>query len=67
VISDYLWNIDPGGVMTIPEAQNHFEHVGAATAAHQTHPSRSGRFWLTPACATCAYVTKRLVIATLAS
>jgi hypothetical protein len=64
-ISDYLWNVDPGGTMTVEDARAHFEHVGGATAAHQTHPDRHGRFHLRPACATCAYVTQKLVIATL--
>jgi hypothetical protein len=65
-ISDYLWNIDPGGTMTVETARAHFEHVGGATAAHQTsHPDRQGRFRLRPACDTCAYVTQKLAIANL--
>jgi hypothetical protein len=62
-ISDYLWNVDPDTAMNVAQARAHFEHVGGATAAHQT----SGGFRLRPACDTCAYVTQKLAIATLKS
>jgi YwqJ-like deaminase len=64
-ISDYLWNVDPGASMSVETARAHFEYVGGATSAHQTHPDRRGRFHLRPACDTCAYVTKKLAIANL--
>jgi len=64
-ISDYLWNVDKGGTMGVDAARAHFEYVGAATAAHDTHPDGRGRFYLRPACDTCAYVTQRLAIASL--
>ncbi|MBB4912253.1 YwqJ-related putative deaminase [Actinophytocola algeriensis] len=66
-ISDYLWNVDPNTAMTITEARAHFEYVGGATAAHQTHADNRGRFHLRPACDTCAYVTQKLAIASLRS
>jgi hypothetical protein len=66
-ISDYLWNVDPRAVMDVEQARAHFEYVGGATAAHQTHPDRRGGFHLRPACDTCAYVTQKLAIASLKS
>jgi RHS repeat-associated protein len=60
LISDYLWNVDPSRRMSRRDAQRHFEHVGAATVAHQT-----SSFALTPACATCAFVTRKLAIAAI--
>jgi hypothetical protein len=66
-ISDYLWNVDPRATMTVETARAHFEYVGGATAAHDTHPDRRGSFHLIPACQTCGYVTQRLAIASLKS
>lgn len=55
-ISNHLWTVDPGQRMSLADAQAYFERTGTATVAHQMN------FRLTPACATCAYLTQRLCI-----
>lgn len=68
VISDYLRNVDPDQTMDVPRARAHFERVGGATAAHETSlRSGSDVYQLRTACDTCAYVARKLVIATLES
>lgn len=62
-ISNHLWEIDPGGTMTLVQAQAYFEKRGAVTVAHR--PTSEDAVLVTPACASCEYLTNKLCVATI--
>ncbi|WP_328609371.1 YwqJ-related putative deaminase [Amycolatopsis sp. NBC_00345] len=70
VISDYLWEVDPDNSWSLSDARNHFEHLGAATAANLTAPkvatpAKPVALPPIPPCDSCSYLTYKLCIPTL--